>query len=701
MVKPGKKCAIALSELVLTLILTGAPTGPFSRNQKSFYADVNQVAFVRPGLLIKITSAEISSDGTINTIFSLTDSQGAPLDRAGVSTPGAISLNFIAAYIPQGQQQYVDYITSSATGSVSGTVTQAAAESNGVFTTAGDGYRYMFATRAPSGFNATATHTIGIYGSRDLTEFDFGTNYASATFNFVPNGSAVTVTRDVIRTQSCSRCHDQLSAHGGSRRGVELCVLCHTPQTSDPHTGNTVDLPVMVHKIHMGEQLPSVVAGRPYQIIGFQGSVSDFSTVVHPADVRRCEVCHAQDTGAAQATAYLTKPTRVACGSCHDDVNFATGANHAGGPQISDNQCGTCHIPQGELDFDASIQGAHLIPADSKNLKGLVFQIQKVENGLAGQRPRVTFTVKDNSGAAVPLSSLNNLSLLMSGPTTDYGNTSFGSDVTTVGYVSESATTAAQCGADGVCVYTFIHAVPAGARGTFAIGIEGRRTEILLPGTVTETSVQYGGDNKVMYFSVDGSPVQPRRQVAQIANCNQCHFDLTLHGSNRNDVEMCVFCHNPSNTDAAQRPNATDPAERTKPPQGINFNLLIHRIHTGENLQEAGKNYTVIGRNGSVNDFTHVRFPLMSPQGAPGDTRNCDKCHINDSHSTPAGVNDVRDPQGYINPAKPISAACIGCHVSASASSHMLANTTSIGESCGVCHDTGSAFAVDKSHAQY
>jgi len=79
---------------------------------------------------------------------------------------------------------------------------------------------------------------------------------------------------------------------------------------------------------------------------------------------------------------------------------------------------------------------------------------------------------------------------------------------------------------------------------------------------------------------------------------------------------MCIFCHNPSNTDAAQRPNATDPAERTKPPQGINFNLLIHRIHTGENLQDDGKNYTVIGRNGSVNDFTHVRFPLMSPQGA-------------------------------------------------------------------------------------
>src|SRR5262249_46683573 len=152
-----------------------------------------------------------------------------------------------------------------------------------------------------------------------------------------------------------------------------------------------------------------------------------------------------------------------------------------------------------------SIKGAHLVPTDSTNLKGLAFQIQRVENGLAGQKPKVTFTVKDKAGAAVPLSSLNNLSFVMSGPTTDYGYTNFGPDVTTVGYVSETATTAAQCGTDGVCTYTFNHAVPSDAKGTFAIGMEGRRTETLLPGTTTAMEVQYGGDNKVTYFSVDGS----------------------------------------------------------------------------------------------------------------------------------------------------------------------------------------------------
>ena len=60
-------------------------------------------------------------------------------------------------------------------------------------------------------------------------------------------------------------------------------------------------------------------------------SISNFSTVIDPADPRRCEVCHSQTTGAAQATAFLSQPSRAACGACHDDVNFATGFSN--GPE--------------------------------------------------------------------------------------------------------------------------------------------------------------------------------------------------------------------------------------------------------------------------------------------------------------------------------------------------------------------------------
>jgi hypothetical protein len=63
--------------LVATIILGGAVTRPLTRHHKAFYADPNLVAFVRPGLIIKITSAAIAQDGTITTEFSLTDPQGS------------------------------------------------------------------------------------------------------------------------------------------------------------------------------------------------------------------------------------------------------------------------------------------------------------------------------------------------------------------------------------------------------------------------------------------------------------------------------------------------------------------------------------------------------------------------------------------------------------------------------------------------
>src|ERR1051326_6161794 len=101
MFKPTRISGAALGVLVLTL--AGATRPPFNKTQKAFYADPKLVAFVRPGLLIKIVSAEITPDGVISVNFALTDPAGVPLDRSGVSTPGAISLNFIAAYIPKDQ----------------------------------------------------------------------------------------------------------------------------------------------------------------------------------------------------------------------------------------------------------------------------------------------------------------------------------------------------------------------------------------------------------------------------------------------------------------------------------------------------------------------------------------------------------------------------------------------------------------------
>ena len=689
---------------VIALSLTGATRKhQYSPREIASYADAATVDFVRPGLVFKITGAQIASDGTITVTISIADPEGLPLDRAGVTTPGAVSISMVAATIPKGQQQYVAYTTRIQKSPITGvSAIQGSADSGGVFTPVSDGvYKYTFGTRAPVCFDKSATHTIGAYGSRDLSLFNLGVDYASTTFNFVPDGSAVATTRDVVHRTGCNNCHDQLSAHGGSRRGVEMCVLCHTPQSTDPDTGNTIDLKVMVHKIHMGSSLPSVQAGKPYQIIGFNQTVVDWSTVIYPADVRRCETCHQQNVKAAQAAAYLTKPTAAACGSCHDDVNFATGVNHAGGPQFDDNQCALCHIPQGEIDFDASIKGAHVIPTESAALSGLVVHITKIQNGTAGGQPVVNFTINDSSGKPVLISALGSLSFTMAGPTADYGYTSFGSDVATPGYVTESATSAS-CSNDGSCLYTFKHAIPAKATGTFSIGVEARRTETLLAGTTKQQIVTYGAKNEVVSFSVDTSPLAARRTVVATANCNQCHVSLSLHGGLRNQTEYCVLCHNPSTTDAPVRGSAQVAADKALPPQGVNFNLLVHRIHSGENLLADNRPYVVVGNGGSHHDFSEVRYPAMSPTGTPGDRRNCAMCHVNGSEQNlPTGKNAVTDPQGPINPILPVASACTGCHVQLPTASHALSNSNSLGESCAVCHSSDDSFSVGKVHAQY
>ncbi|HUO27943.1 MAG TPA: OmcA/MtrC family decaheme c-type cytochrome [Bryobacteraceae bacterium] len=711
-----------------SVALIGSSKANFTPRDKAYYADPKLVDFVNPGLTITINSAQISTSGAISVTYTLTDPSGLPLDQTGQTTPGAISPTFIAAYIPKGQEQYVALTTATATGSVLGTITrptfEEATSTSGKATATAGQYTYTFKATAPAGFDTTTTYTVAVVASRNLTTFSLGTNYAGTTYNFVPNGSAVTLTRDVIRTQSCNKCHDQLAFHGGHAFGMPMCVMCHQPQNADPVTGNSLDLKVMAHKIHMGSQLPSVVGtstnpGVPYQIIGYMNSVNDFSTVVDPADPRRCEVCHDQTTGAAQAKVFMTEPTRAACGACHDDINFATGfstgteANHAGGPQADDTQCANCHIPQGETPFDASILGAHVVSSDtaaqySPNpdtlIAGINLAITGVTNTTAGKNPTVTFTLQDNKGNNIPLANASTIQFTMAGPTTDYGYTSFGSDTaSTPGYVTESAAKAT-CGSDGTCTYTFTHAIPSGATGTYSIGGEARMTVTVLAGTTASQSVTEGASNPVVNFSVDGSPVTPRRTVVALGNCNSCHVALSLHGGLRNNTEYCVLCHNPSNTDASTRSSATVASYQKEPPEGINFAMMVHRIHDGVNAaaDKPANPYVIVGHGGSINDFSGVLFPAMSPTGSATYMQNCALCHANGSEQNlPIGLNAVVDPQGWYTPAQATASACSGCHVSKAEAAHFVGNTDpTLGESCSVCHASGAQFAVDAVHAQ-
>ncbi|MFB3905417.1 MAG: OmcA/MtrC family decaheme c-type cytochrome [Acidobacteriota bacterium] len=651
----------------------------FSKFDKRHYLTDQQIAFIRPGLTLEVLDVSVATDRSVSVTYKITDPKGLPLDREGILTPGNVNTSFIMAYIPNDQNQYVNLTTrTTAASPISGvSAIQGSADSGGTTIKVSDGvYKYTLKTRLPEGFDPTATHSIGLVFYRDLSEFGLSWESVNEVVNFRPDGGPVTKVRDVVTTETCKKCHDDetfgFHSHG-ARATVEVCVLCHNPQTIDPDSGESQDMAVFIHKIHRGKDLPSVVAGKPYIIYGNQMSVHNYSGVGYPQDIRNCESCHDPASGATQQEAYLLRPSRAACGSCHDDVNFATGANHANGlVQTSDKFCANCHWPEGELEFDASIKGAHVVPTDSKQLPGVNLEIVEITNTAPGQKPTVTYRLKNDAGQPILPTELNSFSLLFAGPTTDY---------TTM--IRESAAKDSVASGDAF-TYTFKAGIPAGATGTFFVSGDAYRNTKINPGQVKEQTVRDPSVNPLLYFGVtDATPV-PRRQIVSDAKCDSCHKNLALHGGQRFNPEYCVACHFPGNTDEAQRPADKMPA------RSIDMKFMIHRIHTGEELKQP---YLIYGHNNSEHQYNEVLYPA--------DRRNCEKCHLAGTYNVPsAGVEKTAEGREFYGPIPPNSAACLGCHDSLDAAAHTYLNTATFGESCGVCHGPDADFAVAKVHAR-
>jgi OmcA/MtrC family decaheme c-type cytochrome len=674
----------------------------YASSQVEAYLTASDVAFIRPGLKIKVNSIVIGSDRKPVIDVSLTDDLDQPLDRLGKTTPGPISLSFVLAWYDPATRQYTSYGTRTQTSPADSphpgvTATQAGTIA-GTFADLETGHaKFTSTTVLPSGFDQAKTHTLGIYASRNMTAVPgidpaLAKNYfANVEFDFRPDGGTIAAgnTWDKMRDSStCLACHDTasaLNAHGGSRRDVKLCALCHQPQTTDPDTGNTVDMKVMAHKIHNGDNLPSVKAGTPYVIIGNAQSVHDFSTVAFPQDIRNCATCHegsvATNKG-AQSAVWYTNPSRDACGSCHDDINWVTGANHPAGPQADDKACASCHQPEG-AEFDASIKGAHTVPFKSKQLKGLNATVVSVTNMLPGKQPTAVFKITNNDGTAVDGTKLATFSPILAGPTANYG-ANFRENAITRGVFSAAA---------GTTSYTFTAALPANASGTWTISADLRRNVSLKRGDgKADIAIQESTLNPIKYVAVTGTAT-PRRTSVALAQCNQCHDTLQLHGGQRRNIEECVMCHNPTGNDQANRPAAEGV------PESISFQRMIHRIHTGENLTQ---DFTIFGFGGSRNNFNEVRFP--------GDTRNCAKCHASTAaYTLPLQQTDIASVvtlRDYFTPQGPATAACLGCHDNKDAAAHAFLNTATFpgstipAEACATCHGTGKDHSVEKAHTR-
>ncbi|MCL4435358.1 MAG: OmcA/MtrC family decaheme c-type cytochrome [Thaumarchaeota archaeon] len=630
---------------------------------------------------ITIGSVNIPADRKPTVAFNLTDGKGVPLRIEDVR-----EVRFLLAAVKvdnaTGLTSYQDYVVNTVNGSkyvykgttvqpVLSKAAQAGYDTGGKFNKTGAGqYTYKFGRAVSENYSKTSTHVLGIAASRDGPNGEERKFVVNVFKTFVPAGGEPKVIREITNRTACNRCHDQLRAHGGERIDPNLCVICHSPQTTDPETGRTVDFKVMIHKIHDGSNLPSVKAGKPYYIVGFRQTVVDFTDITWPQEVRNCDTCH---TG-PQGDHFKTAPNTAACTSCHDNVNMTTGVNHPAGPQ-KDSACKLCHIPEG-AEFSAAITGAHTIPNKSTQLKGVNLTIVKVENTAAGNSPTVTFSVKDKTGNPIPPAQLALLSLVLAGPTTDVGKV-----------FREDARNATDAGG-GNYKYTFAAKIPANATGSYTVGIEGYRNQNITVSGGKQTTVRDAGFNRMVYFPVSDSKTIPRRVVVDLNKCNACHKELQVHGTIRRNVQYCPLCHNPNASDEVQRP------ANNMPPNTINFKVLIHLIHSGEEGQD--KNSRIIyGFGKSLHNFTDVKFP--------GKLNDCKMCHLPNTYTLPLpnGVLPTTVTQGgqVFKVTQPITSTCITCHDSAADKGHAQLQTAPPAiETCNVCHAEGKDIAVSKVH---
>jgi OmcA/MtrC family decaheme c-type cytochrome len=154
----------------------------------------------------------------------------------------------------------------------------------------------------------------------------------------------------------------------------------------------------------------------------FAGAVL-FNETKFPQDIRNCTKCHDGTAGARNQTPqgdnWKNVPNRLACGACHDGINFATGKGltladaraglttsqfgHIGGIQTDDSKCALCHsaaaIPVYHVPVTPpNLQNALLVPtSQGGNANTNAAWVDANQNNLPAGAIAVTYDVKSVS----------------------------------------------------------------------------------------------------------------------------------------------------------------------------------------------------------------------------------------------------------------------------------------------------------------
>jgi OmcA/MtrC family decaheme c-type cytochrome len=671
---------------------------------------------------IAVTSVDVPAGGGAPTVYlALTND----LEQGLKDLPAGdirFVLSQLSAGTDGGSSEWQSYVTRSSNG-IENAQANTETASSGTFVDNGDGtYEYTFAqalTDYAGGptFDSIKTHRLGveIRGQAPIS--------SNGIHDFVPAGGAPLLERKIVDNDTCNACHDRLEFHGGPRTDVEYCVTCHNPNSTDEDSGNTIDMKALIHNIHSGRD--------GYVIIGYRGSLHDYSDVQWTQDVRNCQTCHEEsDLDTPQASNWRLVPNRAACGTCHyddgdtlngvHDYAIEDGVHPAGLVLADDTQCVDCHGPDATVNGGAvQIATAHEITTQIVS-QSFQYNVENVFDMTVGMMPTVEISVTNPlDGTFYDIlndvefttcaGGASRLAVGIAWNTADYTNT--GSGATPAQPISlnplacfgnPGATPVA--GSPGLFSVTAATAIPASAVGTAAVTIDGHPA-VTIDGVVNRIPVI----NVVEYVGIDGATAVDRREVVDVVNCDNCHKELSLHGNNRTDnPQVCVTCHNPNATDVNRR-NApcTDTLGTDDTP--IDFKFMVHAIHASG---ETGVPYNVCGYGNSPHTFeVH----------SPGQVANCEGCHKQGTYfpvdpNTVLGttVDSGADPSTPVDDTviSPNTAVCSACHVSSLAADHMTQNggdfnatkaadsslISSGVETCELCHGEGRTADVEVMH---
>ncbi len=230
----------------------------------------------------------------------------------------------------------------------------------------------------------------------------------------------------------------------------------------------------------------------------------------------------------------------------------------------------------------------------------------------ADRQPEVTFKITDPAGMPLdregiftpgPVSTSFILSFIPAG---EYAYVAYTTRVqespdtgdSAVQATSDSGGTYSSQG-DGVYVYKFGTILPEDydMSADHTLGVYARRD-------LREWDLDRYVVNELDHFIPSGGDIDAPRELVTTTTCNRCHDPLAIHGGARQEVGLCILCHNPT--------QSIDPDTG----DSVDMPYMTHKIHQGAQLENG---YVIVGYRQSVHDYSEVIFPT--------ETNDCEVCH--------------------------------------------------------------------------